>query len=64
MDPESAGIPVPAAVDLDSGKNAIRGYELRPKSDKFDLIRRQTADGATDLRLVLKNKLDRETKDE
>lgn len=64
MDPESSGIPIPAAVDNDSGKNAIRTYELKSKVDKFELIQRQTADGATDLRLVLKDKLDREIKDE
>ena len=54
---------IPAASDPDSGRNSIQEYELVPISGKFDLQVRNTADGATDLRLVLREKLDRERMD-
>ena len=51
---------IPAALDPDSGANAIQEYELYPVNRKFELQVKRTADGATDLRLVLKEQLDRE----
>ncbi len=51
---------VPAASDPDSPKNSVQGYRLLSSSDKFELKVRETADGTTDLRLVLNGDLDRE----
>lgn len=64
VDPESCGIVVPSAVDPDVGRNGIRKYEIvSSASDKFLLEARQTADGGTDLRLLLRQGLDRESQD-
>ena len=57
------GFVVPAATDLDSGRNGVHRYELLPADGKFELTVRTTADGGTDLRLVLRERLDRETED-
>jgi len=54
---------VPAATDLDSGRNAIYRYDVIPRDGKFELTSRATADGGTDLRLVLRDRLDRELED-
>jgi len=54
---------VPAATDLDSGRNAIYRYDVVPRDGKFELTSRATADGSTDLRLVLRDRLDRELED-
>ena len=63
-DPESSGIVLPSAVDPDAGRNGVRKYEIvSSASDKFLLEARQTADGGTDLRLLLRQKLDREVED-
>ena len=63
-DPESSGIVLPSAVDPDAGRNGVRKYEIvSSSSDKFLLEARQTADGGTDLRLLLRQKLDREVED-
>lgn len=62
-DPESGGIIIPAAVDYDAGRNAVRKYEIISGSDKFLLESRQTADGGTDVRLLLRQPLDREIED-
>jgi len=63
-DPESSGIVLPSAVDPDAGRNGVRSYEIvSSTSDKFMLEARQTADGGTDLRLLLREQLDRETED-
>lgn len=62
-DPESSGIVVPAAIDPDAGRNGIRMYELQSPTDKFLLDVRETADGGTDLRLLLREPLDRELED-
>ena len=51
---------IPAATDPDSIDNGVQRYELVSSSDNFELKVRETADGATDLRLVLMNELDRE----
>ena len=52
---------IPAAKDTDSSFNGIQDYELVSSSGKFDLRITSTADGTTDLRLVLREPLDRET---
>lgn len=54
---------IPAAVDADSGNNAIQKYDLFSTSSKFELVVNNRADGGTDLRLLLKEGLDRETED-
>jgi len=54
---------VPAATDLDSGRNAIYRYDVVPRDRKWELTSRATADGGTDLRLVLRERLDRELED-
>ncbi|ELU08936.1 hypothetical protein CAPTEDRAFT_178354 [Capitella teleta] len=54
---------IPAAQDPDSEENSIQNYYLQPELRKFALQVRNTADGATDLRLVLNGKLDRERND-
>jgi len=63
MDPQSGGIAVPPAVDPDAGPNAIHKYEIYSTTDQFILDVRQTADGGTDLRLLLRQPLDREHED-
>jgi len=63
-DPKSSGIVLPSAVDPDAGRNGVRKYEIvSSASDKFLLEARETADGGTDLRLLLREKLDRESED-
>ena len=57
------GLAVPAATDLDSGRNAVYRYDVVPRDGKFELTSRATADGGTDLRLVLRERLDRELED-
>ena len=51
---------LPSAEDLDSGDNGISEYKLNPQGGFFDLEVIDTADGSTDLHLVLTEKLDRE----
>lgn len=53
---------IPAALDPDSAANGVQRYELESSTKKFELKVRETADGATDLRLVLIDELDREKK--
>ena len=62
-DPQSSGIAVPAATDPDAGRNAIHKYEIYSTTDQFILDARHTADGGTDLRLLLRQPLDREQED-
>lgn len=61
------GFLVPAADDPDCGSNAIQKYLLSSaassSSEKFQLMSKQTADGSTDIRLVLRERLDRETEE-
>ena len=63
MDPQSSGIAVPPASDPDAGRNAIHKYEIYSTTDQFILDARHTADGGTDLRLLLRQPLDREHED-
>ena len=51
---------VPAATDPDSSVFSVKSYRLNSRSNKFDLRVRETADGTTDLRIVLNGELDRE----
>ena len=51
---------LPAARDPDSGANGIQEYKLISSTDKFNLSQSRSADGATDLRLILHKKLNRE----
>jgi len=63
-DAESSKILLPSAVDPDAGRNGVRKYEIvSSASDKFLLEASTTADGGTDLRLLLKQELDREVED-
>jgi len=55
---------VPAAVDPDSRRNGVARYELRPSDGAFRLsVRQNSAAADSDLRVVLVDKLDRETND-
>jgi len=62
-DPQSSGIAVPPATDPDAGRNAIHKYEIYSTTDQFILDARHTADGGVDLRLLLRQPLDRELED-
>ncbi len=63
--PESAPIGtqfiLPPATDIDSGVNAIQRYELMSNTNRFELNTIIKEDAPTELRLTLKEKLDRET---
>ena len=52
-----------SASDPDSDENGIRGYELFTDLTMFELKVLKNLDGSTDVRLVLKEQLDREMKD-
>jgi hypothetical protein len=54
---------IPPARDLDSGRNGIHKYDLLSTSNKFVLTVRDRADSGKDLKIVLKEPLDRETED-
>jgi hypothetical protein len=59
-----SGFAIPAATDPDSRRNGVTRYELSPHDGKFRLnVRRNAPSGDFDLRLVLVDKLDRETQD-
>lgn len=58
-----SGFVLPPAVDADSARNGIRRYELVPAGSKFELQERKMADGGSELKMVLRQKLDRETVD-
>ena len=53
---------IPAARDPDSGPNGIQGYDFRSNSRKFELRAQNTSDGTWDLKLVLRERLDRESR--
>ena len=53
---------IPTAIDPDSGDFGIQGFELWPSDSKFDLHMKSKVDGSVELRLVLKEQLDREDK--
>ena len=55
-----SGFVIPGAVDPDSNRNGIQSYELVPSIGPFELRMRRTADGETELKVVLKYRLDRE----
>ena len=59
-----SGFVVPAATDMDSNNNGVARYEIHPFEGHFDLQIRRTVDSETDLRLVLRSKLDREIEDQ
>ncbi len=54
------GFVIPTAIDPDSEEYGIQGWELWPADSKFDLHMRNKVDGSVELRLVLKEVLDRE----
>ncbi len=54
------GFVIPTAIDPDSEEYGIQGWELWPSDSKFDLHMRNKVDGSVELRLVLKEVLDRE----
>lgn len=54
---------LPSAQDLDSGSFDIQNYSFTSNSSKFELQITQNLDGTSDLRLLLKEKLDRELED-
>jgi len=55
-----SGFVIPAATDLDSALNGIKRYEIHPLDGKFELVIHSGMDGETNLRMVLKEKLNRE----
>lgn len=57
------GFVIPTAIDPDSGEFSVRDYELVSSSDKFKLSVKTKLDGSTDVRLILKEPLDREEED-
>lgn len=54
---------LPSAQDLDSGSFDIQNYSFTSNSSKFELQITQNLDGTSDLRLLLKDRLDRELED-
>ena len=54
------GFVIPTAIDPDSEHFGIQGWELSPTDSKFDLHMRNKVDGSVELRIVLKEVLDRE----
>ena len=54
------GFVIPTAIDPDSEHFGIQGWELSPNDSKFDLHMRNKVDGSVELRIVLKEVLDRE----
>lgn len=54
---------IPSAEDKDSSKNGVAQYEIVPATDKFELLLRSRPDGSLQVRLALKERLDRETID-
>jgi|SRR6218665_1142967 len=55
---------LPSATDPDSPLNGVQRYQLIPDSKKFNLKVTPKLDGFLDVRLQLKERLDRETEDE
>ena len=51
---------VPTAVDLDTEENGVQGYDFISNTSKFELKVTKNADDTTGLRLMLKDRLDRE----
>lgn len=58
-----SSVSIPAAQDLDSPDNGIKGYRLEPATTVFALRQFQAEDGVNDLRLELRHELDREKED-
>ena len=54
---------IPTAIDPDSGDFGIQRYELLSNTDKFELDAKPKVDGSTEVRLVTRQKLDREIQD-
>ena len=55
---------LPSAVDMDSPKYGVQRYELESAWNKFGVRVTPKLDGFLDVRLHLRERLDRETKDE
>ena len=55
-----ASFVLPNAIDEDSPQFGIMGYELDSDTRKFDFQVTEKVDGSTDVRLILKERLDRE----
>ena len=58
--PRGSSFILPPATDSDSGKNGIEGYELVGTTDKFELQVIEQDGTPVELKLVLKEELDRE----
>lgn len=54
---------VPVADDLDSPRNGVSHYNILPPTSTFELSRGSRPDGSPHLRLVLRERIDRELKD-
>ena len=54
---------IPTAIDPDSGDYGIQRYELLSNTDKFELDAKPKVDGSTEVRLVTRQRLDREIQD-
>ena len=61
--PRGSDFILPPAIDSDSGKNAIQGYELVGTTEKFELQLTEQDEEPVELKLVLKEELDREATD-
>jgi hypothetical protein len=55
---------LPSATDPDSPAFGVRNYNIAPQTNKFGLRVTEKLDGFLDVRLLLRERLDRETTDE
>jgi hypothetical protein len=55
---------LPSATDPDSPAFGVRNYDITPRTSKFGLRVTEKFDGFLDARLMLRERLDRETTDE
>lgn len=55
--------PIPGAIDMDSGDNAVKKYVLKPNGTPFSLRYVQYVDGSSAVSLVVNKTLDRESVD-
>lgn len=58
-----SSLPIAGAIDSDSGNNSVQSYYLQPNGTPFKLEYDKFVDGSSVVRLVVSQKLDRETVD-
>jgi hypothetical protein len=61
--PVNSRFTIPAAIDKDTGNNAIIGYDIYPDNGSFALNFTKKLDGSFLVQLVLKSQLNRENKE-